>query len=100
MEVHDFLVGDDMDLSIVDGDFEWGESTQEHQRDILLATKGSFRQVPDVGVGVVQELLNDASYEDIRRTMQGEMEKDGMAVRRLKSVHQGEFEIIAPYVKR
>lgn len=100
MEVHDFLLGDDMDLTIVDGDFEWGESTQEHQRDILLATKGSFRQVPDVGVGVVQELLNDASYDEIRRTIQQELEKDGMAVKRLKSTEQGQFEIIAPYVKR
>lgn len=100
MEVHDFLLGDDMDLTIVDGDFECGESTQEHQRDLLLATKGSIRQAPDVGVGVVQELLNDAGYEDLRRTIQGELEKDGMSVQRLRANNQGQFEIIAPYVKR
>ncbi|MBS1944773.1 MAG: hypothetical protein JST98_06115 [Bacteroidetes bacterium] len=100
MEVHDFILGDDLDLTIVDGDFERGESTLEHQRDILLATKGSFRQVPDVGVGVVQELLNDAGYEELRRTIQGELEKDGMAVQRLRANEQGEFELVAPYVKR
>lgn len=100
MEVHDFLLGDDLDLTIVDGDFEWGESTQEHQRDILLATKGSFRQAPELGVGITQELLNDASYDDLRRTIQKEMEGDGMSVKRLRVKEDGTVDLTATYGNR
>ena len=97
MEVHDFLLGDDEDLTIVDGDFEFGESTEEHQRDILLATKGSIRQFPAMGVGIRQELLNDASHDDLRRTIQMELERDGMGVERLRVDEDGFVEIQAKY---
>lgn len=97
MEVHDFLLGDDMDLSIRDGDFDFGESTLEHQRDILLATKGSFRQVPLVGVGITTELLNDMDGDEFRRLVQQQMEQDGMKVARLVTTAPGEFELNTRY---
>lgn len=100
MEVHDFLLGDDMDLTIVDGDFEWGESTEEHQRDILLATKGSFRQFPAMGAAIREQLYNDASYDDLRRTIQMEMERDGMTVERLQIDPQGQLKLKARYHDR
>lgn len=100
MEVHDFLLGDDLDLSIKDGDFEFGESTEEHQRDILLATKGSIRQHPGLGVGIIQELLNDASADDLRRIIQAELESDGMSVKRLRVNEDGTVELNASYGRR
>lgn len=100
MEVHDFLLGDDLDLTIVNGDFEWGESTLEHQRDILLATKGSIRQEPELGAGIVQQLLDDASYDDLRRSIQKEMEADGMSVKRLRVQADGTVDLVAEYGKR
>lgn len=86
-----------MDLTIVDGDFDWGESTLEHQRDILLAHKGSFRQEPLVGVGITTELLNDASEDEFRRAVQDQMELDGMKVSRFVVTAPGEFELNTRY---
>lgn len=97
MEVHDFLLGDDLDLTIVDGDFEFGESTEEHQRDILLATKGIFRQSPELGVGITQELLNDSSNDDLLRLIQKEIEADGMGVQRLRVKEDGTIDLAATY---
>lgn len=97
MEVHDFILGDDMDLSIVDGDLDFGESTLEHQRDILLAQKGSFRQVPLVGVGITTELLNDQNEDEFRRTVQEQMELDGMKVARLVVTAPGSFDLNTRY---
>lgn len=97
MEVHDWLLGEDLDLAIQDGDFVYGESTEEHQRDLLLATKGSFRQSPTIGVGVSQMLLDNASNESLTRLIQQEMERDGMTVDHLTVTSLGTVEMTATY---
>jgi hypothetical protein len=83
MEVFDFLFGADGDLAIDNGDLAFGESTLQHQRDLLLATKGSFRQFPLVGVGIRLELLNTATADEVRVAIQRELEQDGMKVQKL-----------------
>lgn len=85
MEAFDFLLGEEFDLAIdADGDFVFGESTLEHQRDLLLAPKGSFRQEPTIGVGLRTMLLDNAANEDIRRIIQEQLELDGMHVSTLE----------------
>lgn len=95
MEVHDFLFVDG-DLGIAQGDLAWGESTEQHQHDLLLATKGSIRQHPLAGVGIIRELLNSVSSADMELTIQREFEDDGMLVEGLR-IKNGDVDITASY---
>lgn len=83
MEVHDFLFGEDGDLAFFAGDLLFGESTQQHQRDILIADKGDVRPAPLLGVGIRRSLNDAIGAEELRAIIQREMERDGMRVRRL-----------------
>jgi hypothetical protein len=83
MEVFDFLFDEDGDLAFEGGDIKYGESTLQHQRDLLLAEKGSIRQFPLVGVGIRTQLLNTATADEIRVAIQRELENDGMVVEKL-----------------
>lgn len=80
MEVFDFITGDDGDILFKDGDLAIGESTEHHQRDLLLAMPGDFRQHPTVGVGIRMELNNSITQDELRIALQREMERDGMVV--------------------
>lgn len=84
MEVRDFLFGDDGDLAIVHGDLAYGESTLQHQRDLLVANKGSFRQDPLIGVGINEMLLDNTTADELRTVIQRELERDGMVLSRLR----------------
>lgn len=80
----DFLLDEDGDLKIVDGDFVTGDSDAQNVRLILIHTKGSFKQSPLLGVGLVAELngLIDGSVE--RRIMLN-LQADGYKVKSIKS---------------
>lgn len=77
----DLLQQEDGDLLLVSGDIVWGESTLQHQRDILLARKGDIRQAPLVGVNA-EDYIGDDS-EDLLRSVRTEFAKDGMKVKRI-----------------
>lgn len=83
MEVFDFIVGEDGDLFFKGGDLSFGESTEQHQRDLMLAMPGEFRQWPLIGAGIRTELLNSISPDELRIAIQREMERDGMRVVKL-----------------
>lgn len=97
MVVRDFLLGDDLDLAIEGGDIAFGPSAEQHQRDILLAMKGAIRMAPTIGVGVRQMLLDNASADSLRRTIQQEMERDGMTIDHLSIAALGVVNLSASY---
>lgn len=97
MEVFDFLSDENDDLYIVDGDLAFGESTLQHQRDLLLIQPGELRQFPRIGAGIHRELLNSASPDDMRVIIQREMEADGMIVDKLTVTKEFDVELIAHY---
>lgn len=98
MEVFDFIVGDDGDLFIKNGDLAFGESTEQHQRDLVLAMPGEFRQSPLIGCGIRTELLNSIAPDELRIAIQREFERDGMQVVRL-AVNGDAISIDAHYVE-
>ena len=57
MEATDFLLDEDGDLIIKDGDFATGLSDQDHIENILTANKGAYRLEPLIGVGL-QKAIN------------------------------------------
>lgn len=97
MEVFDFIVGDDGDLVFKNGDIELGESTLLHQRDLLLAYPGEFRQYPIIGAAIRQELNNNIGADELRQRIQREMERDGMRVGKLDVDETGNIDIEAEY---
>jgi hypothetical protein len=83
----------DIDLSTKD--IFYGESTDQHQRDILLSGKGHFKDNPLTGVDAAS-YLNDDNINDLLHAARKEFSRDGMRVKSL-SVIKGELNVIAEY---
>lgn len=91
----DYLHGEDFDLVIENGDFKKGESTEQHQQDILIAHKGEFRLSPLVGVGI-SDILNDDGFGENLQEVQRQFEMDGMSIEQVRVKGQ-ELDIKAEY---
>lgn len=81
----DILLDETGDLLIKDGDIVVGESTEQHQKHLLLAQKGDFRQHPQIGVGL-SDFLNDDALRDLPAAIQKEFENDGMKVKKINVI--------------
>jgi hypothetical protein len=98
VSVFDFLDDPETgDLRIEGGDFVTGESTLQHQRDLLITERGQYRLHPDVGVGLASFINDDLDRDDITSAIQAEFTKDGMAVGRIKINSVDSIEIAAQY---
>lgn len=97
MNVFDILRDSTGDLKIKDGDFVIGESTTQHQTDILLSQKGDFKQWPTLGVGLFNFLLGDDSVDEFKQVVQAEFENDGMEINSLNIKPDGKYNIDANY---
>lgn len=93
----DILLDVDLDLSIENGDFVIGESTNQQQKIMLLADKNEFKENPTVGVGI-ETYLDDESPADMHREIRLQFSKDGMKVKSIKTI-EGKINIDAPYEK-
>ena len=92
----DFLLDNDNDVIIKNGDFVIGDATLHHQNHILLAQKGEFKNAPEIGVGVLTELHSENPrllLSQIRRNF----EYDGMKVNSLKVAANGNLIVDAEY---
>ncbi|QAR31126.1 oxidase [Ornithobacterium rhinotracheale] len=78
--MQDILLNDDNDLEIKDGDFVVGISNSQHQKHILIANKGEYKEFPEVGVGIVQMLADDRYTEMLIETKK-QLEYDGMQIK-------------------
>ena len=70
------------------GDFVMGESTVQHQRRLLKAQQGEYKQNPLVGVGV-DNSLDDEDPDDLIREVRKQYVQDGMTVDVLKITATG-----------
>ncbi len=96
-DVFDFLEGADGDLAIKGGDLAFGESTLQHQRDLLVAVPGEFKQTPWIGVGLKTSLLDEESPASLRQRIQRNMERDGMRIGRLRILDRYTIDLQATY---
>ncbi len=71
----DLLLNEAGDLSIINGDLVIGDSDEQHREIILITQPGSFKESPDVGVGL-ENFLNDAS-DELAQTVKEQFAKDG-----------------------
>ena len=75
----DILFNTNGDLDLSSGDLRYGEATQQHMRDILLARKGDYRLAPSATVGLFDYLDGeepDLMYSEIRKRFA----QDGLVV--------------------
>lgn len=93
----DYLVDDNFDLIIENGDFKKGDATLKHQHLLLLAEPGSFTQSPTIGVGIRSFLLDEADPDDMQKAIQREFEQDGMKISKMKINSLSDIQINAEY---
>ncbi len=82
------------DMASKDGDFVIGDSTRQHQVDLLVASEGQYKQFPTTGVGIEFFLL-DEDKTDMIRKIRSQFTRDGMSV--LKVTVMGGININAQY---
>lgn len=92
----DFLLDDNLDLVIIDGDFVIGESTSQHQKILILADKGEFKDVPMRGVGA-RRYLEDHTPENLAREIRQEFATDGMTVNKIQIASDLTIQLDANY---
>lgn len=95
-DIFDILLDDDNDLLIEDGDFVIGESTKHHQKHLLLAQKGEYKQSPKVGIGI-SDFLEDDDFSGIDVEIQKQFELDGQKVNSIEVFNDGKVIIDAGY---
>jgi hypothetical protein len=84
------------DLVITNGDFIIVESTQQHQRQLLLNDKGSFKEDPTICVGIFG-YLDDEGLNNISRDTGKEFARDGMKINKIEITNNGLLNIDAYY---
>jgi hypothetical protein len=92
----DFLLDDNFDLLIVDGDLVVGDSTAQHQKILILADKGEFKDVPMRGVGALK-YLEDHSPDNLAREIRQEFSADGMKVNKIQIAPDLNIQVDANY---
>lgn len=98
MEVFDFKTDKITGGRVIEnGDFAIGESTQQHQEDLLMSEKGEWLSDLTAGVGIRSMLLNDSEPDELKVEIQVEFERDGMDVNSLKIDNEFNLKIDANY---
>ena len=62
------------------GDFNTGESDNQHIQDIVFENIGAYKQYPLVGVGLVKYLNSSGTQLVLSREMKIQLETDGYSV--------------------
>lgn len=76
------------DLHLAEGDFQVGLSEPQHQKAILTAEKGQWKEHPEVGVGIAQMLADDL-YTEMLIEIKKKLEYDGIPVKNVTLTPQG-----------
>lgn len=76
----DFLLDDDGDLAIKNGDFAIGRSDQQHVEDIINSYPGWWKEYPQVGVGVMNYLNSSGQQQKLQRSIIIQLQADGYVV--------------------
>ena len=92
----DILLDENFDLQIANGDLVVGESTYQHQKILLFADKGQFKQNPTIGVGS-RRYLETSKPDEFAREIRLEFYGDGMDVKTVSIDDNLEIKIDAEY---
>ena len=91
----DYLQDTTGDLLITGGDIKLGESTKQHQQDLLIARKCDYK-TKFVGIDIYNSLLDD-EQENLIGEIGKTFTKDGMTVNEISISPQGKLKTDARY---
>lgn len=94
--MEDYKQTSEGDLAFIDGDLLITESTEQHQRDLIVSDKGHIRNKPEIGVGAVN-YLNDNDSSNYLRAVRMDFTADGMKVKQVALDSSGNTLIDAEY---
>lgn len=75
--MNDILLNKENDISIVNGDFQIGESEQQEIESILIAFKSEFKNTPLVGAEIQRMLKARNTRQGITREVGQQLQYDG-----------------------
>lgn len=78
--MNDIILDEDLDLAVSAGDFVIGDSEEQHQQLILIASQGSFRESPLTGVNIAQYIktgFTQAQIDKLRQKIRLQLQYDG-----------------------
>ena len=92
----DFKFTDDLEIN--DGDFVIDESDNQHQKHILIAYKGEYKQYPEIGVGI-EQMLNEDDITPVLIEAKKNLQYDGVDVNDIYFSDEGKLIIDGKYTK-
>ncbi len=84
------------DIVITKGDFEIACSDKLHQKHIIKAEKGEYKQHPELGVGI-EKYLNGEEYTAMLIEIKKHLEYDGMIINDVSVNKKGELTVDGKY---
>jgi len=73
----DILLDENNDLLVQNGDFVIGESERQEIKMILQAVKNDYKQFPEIGVNLVEELNSSGSARALTQKIKLNLKMDG-----------------------
>ncbi len=77
----DILLDENKNLRIENGDFVIGESEQQEIELLLTSFKGSWKESPEVGIGIKHLLKSRDALPSIKREINIQLAADGFKVK-------------------
>ena len=85
MADRDYLLDEDGDLKISNGDFAFGESLTDDALLIIGCNQGELKSDPLTGCNMVARLRSQQTSEEIQRVVRLQMQRDGKDYNELKN---------------
>ncbi|MFL0134697.1 hypothetical protein, partial [Tenacibaculum maritimum] len=73
----DFLLDEDGDLKIENGDFVIGNCDQQDVEILIVSHKGAFKEFPLVGFGAINYIKREVSKVEFKRDLKVQLEYIG-----------------------
>lgn len=84
--MQDFLVDENNDLKIQNGDFVVGFSDFDHIIDIIDFNQGDLVEYPQIGVGIINYLNSSGKQQELNRRVRLMMEADKWSPKTIEQV--------------
>jgi hypothetical protein len=94
--MNDIILDINGDLDLESGDLKIGFSDNQHQEHILMASKGDYKEFPEIGVNIVQ-MLSDDAYTPLLIEAKKNLEYDGMKINNITFEEDGNLNINGSY---
>ena len=98
MQVQDIIFNSD--ISAVNGDLYVDYSDTQHMEDIIKANPGQFYQWPDIGYGIIKNLLGNINVAKEQQAIKRALENDNYDVSSVNIVKSGDSYTVDAMAKR